>query len=75
MSASLRVDLVLYMDCRDSGVGQNTDRAGDINRAAIAGVSICDHRGVDNAANTPVDVGHIGQAHQPDIREPVRRGR
>jgi len=55
LTAPLRGDLVLDMDCRHAGRLEFLDRAPDVDRVAVTGVGVADQRNVD-ARGDPVRV-------------------
>ena len=67
--------LVLELDPGDAGLLVELHGADDVDRVAVAGVGVGDHRHVDGGHDPPGVVDHLAAAEQPDVGAADQRGR
>ena len=76
VAAALRPHLVLEEEARRAGLLPELDGAGDVERVAVAGVGIDDHRRLGaGGAHPRRGRGHLGLREVPDVRQAEQRPR
>jgi hypothetical protein len=68
------VHLVLEVDAGHPGLLVLADRAHDVDRVAVAGVRVGDHRDVHRADDPAGVVDHLGAGEQAHVRAADQRG-
>ena len=72
VAALLGGHLVLDVDPGDPGRLVGADGADHVQRVAVAGVGVGDHRDVDAVGDPPGAGGHLGHGQQANVRPPDR---
>jgi predicted NUDIX family NTP pyrophosphohydrolase len=75
VSALLRQHLVLQVDAGHSRLLVQRDGAQHVDRVAVAGVGVGDHRDVDRRRHPPRVVDHLGAGQQADVGAADQRRR
>ena len=75
MTTALGTDLILDMNRSDTGIFEILHRTDNVDRIAVAGIRINNHRDIHRARHIAGGRHHLGFRNQPDIRQPKLRQR